>query len=104
MPSSTGAVGIVDLSECKDTRSLANAIQDAMRETGFIFLINHGLESAAEELFQISRKSRPNSVYIPLIERCATFEEAFFATESEAEKQRCAYAGNRGYTRVSQEV
>ncbi|ORY87409.1 hypothetical protein BCR35DRAFT_289460 [Leucosporidium creatinivorum] len=82
--SSGGAVQLVDIAQCPTPESLAEAIKGAMQTNGFLFILNHGLEKQAEEMFAIS--------------------EEFFGQETAEEKLRCAYANNRGYTRVSQEV
>ncbi|GAA5911896.1 hypothetical protein JCM5296_006638 [Sporobolomyces johnsonii] len=81
---SGGAVPVVDVSRCSDARSLADAIQQSLSTVGFLFIVGHGMEEQAEEMFKIS--------------------EHFFKNESLEEKQRCAYQDNKGYTRVSQEV
>ncbi|GAA6032643.1 hypothetical protein JCM8097_004858 [Rhodosporidiobolus ruineniae] len=83
-PTSGGAISVVDVSQLDDAKGLANAIQDALGSTGFLFIVGHGLEKQAEEMFRLS--------------------EDFFNNETEAEKARCAYVDNRGYTKVSQEV
>ena len=52
--SSGGAVQMVDLAQCPTPDSLAEAIKSAMQTQGFLFMLNHGLEKQAEELFKIS--------------------------------------------------
>ncbi|GAA6048425.1 hypothetical protein JCM3770_003752 [Rhodotorula araucariae] len=79
-----GAVPVVDVSQLDDPRSLADAIKGTLATTGFLFVTGHGLEKQAEDMFRIS--------------------ERFFKEETPEEKLRCAYADNKGYTRVSQEV
>ncbi|GAA5871292.1 hypothetical protein JCM16303_000707 [Sporobolomyces ruberrimus] len=76
-------INVINLADCSTPRSLAEAIKHSLSTAGFLFIQGHGLEQDVEELFGIS--------------------QTFFATESAEEKQRCAYAHNRGYTRVSQE-
>ncbi|CEQ42268.1 SPOSA6832_04085, partial [Sporobolomyces salmonicolor] len=68
---SGGAVPVVDVSRCSDARSLADAIQQSLSTVGFLFIVGHGMEEQAEEMFKIS--------------------EHFFKNESFEEKQRCAY-------------
>ncbi|KAM0789297.1 hypothetical protein ACM66B_000137 [Microbotryomycetes sp. NB124-2] len=80
----SGVVKLVDMQECLTPESLAAAIKDAMQEQGFLFIKNHGLERQVDQLFAISQD--------------------FFHNETDDEKQRCAYANNRGYTNVSQET
>ncbi|GAA5967106.1 hypothetical protein JCM8115_000925 [Rhodotorula mucilaginosa] len=79
----SGAVSVVDVRHLDDPHKLAAAISDALGSTGFLFIRGHGLEEQAERMFELS--------------------ERFFRDETEAEKARCAYADNKGYTKVSQE-
>ncbi|KAK4051331.1 hypothetical protein OIV83_002815 [Microbotryomycetes sp. JL201] len=80
----SGVVKLVDIAECPTPEQLAASIKHAMQEQGFLFIKNHGLERQVEDLFAVSQD--------------------FFHNETETEKQRCAYANNRGYTKVSQET
>jgi isopenicillin N synthase-like dioxygenase len=52
--SSGGAVQLVDIAQCSTPEALAEAIKGAMQTNGFIFILNHGLEKQAEEMFAIS--------------------------------------------------
>ncbi|GAA5971060.1 hypothetical protein JCM11641_004128 [Rhodosporidiobolus odoratus] len=81
---SQGVLPVVDVSKLHDAASLAAAIKDALSDVGFLFVVGHGLEKQAEEIFRIS--------------------ETFFREETDQEKARCAYDNNLGYTKVSQEM
>lgn len=99
------AVPVVDISQLDDPHSLADAIKDTLSSTGFLFVTGHGLEEQAERMFEISGASlhrlgsRRASLTSSLL-----LAERFFRDETDDEKQRCAYADNKGYTKVSQEV
>ncbi|KAK4057251.1 hypothetical protein OIO90_001748 [Microbotryomycetes sp. JL221] len=84
MSSPVGVVKLVDISQCPTPQTLADAIKDAMQQQGFLFIKGHGLQAQVDQLFEISQD--------------------FFHNESDAEKQRCSYANNRGYTKMSQET
>ncbi|GAA5833785.1 hypothetical protein JCM5353_003315 [Sporobolomyces roseus] len=81
---SSGSVPVIDLSKCPTPRTLANAVKESLSSVGFLFITNHGLEKQVDDMFTIS--------------------DNFFKNETDEEKSRCAYADNKGYTRVSQET
>lgn len=100
----SGAVAVVDVAHLDDPRNLAAAISDALGSTGFLFVRGHGLEKQAEKMFSLSGAlARAANALLapPLTAQRQT--EHFFRDESEEEKARCAYADNKGYTKVSQE-
>lgn len=99
-----GAVSVVDIRHLDDPHQLAAAISDALGSTGFLFIRGHGLEEQAQRMFELSGKRIPSLVpnNDELIQ-LSSCPERFFRDETEAEKARCAYADNKGYTKVSQE-
>lgn len=102
--SSGGAVQLVDIAQSPTPDLLAEAIKGAMQTNGFLFLLNHGLEKQAEEMFTISGELYTSSAPRRPLTASPAFIEDFFGQETAEEKLRCAYDNNRGYTRVSQEV
>lgn len=102
--SSGGAVQLVDIAQCPTSEALAEAIKGAMQTNGFIFILNHGLEKQAEDMFAISGRLISHSPCWRGLTASRALTEAFFGQETAEEKLRCAYDSNRGYTRVSQEV
>lgn len=52
--SSGGEVQCIDMRQCETPELLAEALEEAMQTSGFLFILGHGLEKQAEDMFAIS--------------------------------------------------